>query len=170
MITLEVHTSKRERHPDAERDRDRQLLLDQLQHADVAEIAFPEIEADVVPQHQAEALIGRLVEAELLFQLFDEFGIEPLRAAVFRRHGVDARSALRQAAVAEVAAGRSGNARGRAGVGAGELGDHLLDRAARRKLHHDERYQHDAEHGRYHEQQTADDVGCHEIVMRPLLF
>ena len=24
------------------------------------------------------------------------------------------------------------------------LGDHLLDRAARRELHHDERYQHDA--------------------------
>ena len=150
-----------QRHPDAERDRHRQLLLDQLHHADVAEIALAEIEADIVPQHNAEALIGRLVEAELLFQLLDEFRIEPLRAAVFRRHGVDARAALHQAAAAEVAAGRAGNARGRAGVGAGELGDHLLDRPAGRELHHDERHQHDAEHGRHHEQQAADDVGGH---------
>ena len=32
-------------------------------------------------------------------------------------------------------------------------------------LNHDERYQHDAEHGRHHEQQAADDVGGHETVM-----
>ena len=151
-----------QRHPDAERDRHRQLLLDQLQHADVAEIALAEIEADVIPQHDAEALVGRLVEAELLFQLLDEFRIEPLRAAVFRGHRVDARAALRHAAAAEIAAGRAGNARGRAGIGAGELGDHLLDRPAGRELHHDERHQHDAEHGRDHEQQAADDVGGHE--------
>src|SRR6202011_2465310 len=33
-----------ERHPDAQRHRNRQLLLDQLQHADVAEITLAEIE------------------------------------------------------------------------------------------------------------------------------
>ena len=48
-----------------------------------------------------------------------------------------------------------------AGVGAGQLGDHLLDRAAGGELHHDESHQHDAEHGGDHEQQAADDVGAH---------
>ena len=57
-----------QRHPDAERHRDRQLLLDQLQHADIAKIALAEIEAREIPHHQREALRRRLVEAELLFQ------------------------------------------------------------------------------------------------------
>ena len=148
-----------QRHPDAERHRDRQLLLDQLQHADVAEIALAEIEAGVIPQHQEKALMRRLVEAELLFQALDEFGIEPLRAAIFRGRGVEPLSALRLSARAEIAARRAGNARGRAGVGAGQLRDHALDRPARRELHHDERNQHDPEQGRDHEQDAADDIG-----------
>src|SRR4029077_1231991 len=98
-----------QRHPDAKRDRHRQLLLDQLQHTDVAEITLAEIEADVVPQHDSEALIGRLVEAELLFELLDKFRIEALRAAILGRDRVDARTALRQAAAAEVARWRAGN-------------------------------------------------------------
>ncbi len=73
-----------QRHPQAERDRHRHLLADQLEHADVAEVALAEIEARVVPQHQAEALQRRLVEAELLLELLDELRVEPLRAAVFR--------------------------------------------------------------------------------------
>jgi hypothetical protein len=32
----------------------------------------------------------RLVEAELHFQLLDEFRIEPLGAAIFGTHGIDA--------------------------------------------------------------------------------
>ena len=133
-----------ERHPDAERDRDRQLLLDELQHADVAEIALAEIEAHIVPEHDEEALVGRLVETELLFQALDEFGVEPLGAAVF---GVDVElaAALQRAAGAEIAAGGTGNTRGRAGVGAGKLGDDAFDRAAGGELHHDERHQHDPE-------------------------
>src|SRR4029077_14903980 len=75
-----------QRHPDSKRDRNRQLFLDQLQHADVAEIALAEIEAHIVPQHDEEALVSRFVEAELLLEALDEGGVEPLRAAIF---GID---------------------------------------------------------------------------------
>ena len=116
-----------QRHPDAERNRDRQFFLDQLQHADVAKIALAEIEADVVPHHDEKTLVGRLVEAELLFQAFDELRIEALGAAVF---GIDVDLAAggRRAAGAEIAAGRAGNARGGAGVVAGQLRDDALHR------------------------------------------
>ena len=147
-----------QRHPDAERDRDWEFLLDQLDDADVAEIALAEIEARIVPQHQEKALIGRLVEAELLFQALDEGGIEPLRAAIF---GVDLH--LRGAAGAlgaEITTG-TGDARGCAGVAAGELRDDALHRAAGRELYHREGHQHDPEDGGDHEQQAADDVGGH---------
>ncbi|MGY3294847.1 hypothetical protein ACVWWP_007914 [Bradyrhizobium sp. LM3.6] len=76
--------------PDAERDRDRQLLLDQLDHADIAEVALAEIEAGEIPHHQREPLGRRLVEAELHLQLLDEIGIEALRAAIFRVDGIAA--------------------------------------------------------------------------------
>src|SRR3984885_11299878 len=104
-----------QRHPDAERDRDRQLLLDQLDHGDVAKIALAEIKAQIVTEHDEKSLIGRLVEAELLFQAFDEFGGEPLGAAIFR---IDvALGAALHAARAEIAGG-AGNARGRPGIAA----------------------------------------------------
>src|SRR5689334_12770762 len=96
-----------QRHPDPERHRYRQLLLDQLQYADIAEIALSEVKADVIPEHQPKALVGRLVEAELLFELLDEFGIETLRAPVLRARRVDLRGALRHAAAAEVASRRA---------------------------------------------------------------
>ena len=119
-----------ERDPQAERDRHRHLLEDQVDHRDVAEIALAEIEADIVPQHQAEALERRLVEAELLFELGDEFGVEPLCAAVFGRAFAAFAEARRRRAVAAAAADAV------AGVAAlaGQLGDDLLDRAARREL------------------------------------
>src|SRR5438105_6927995 len=88
--------------PEAERDRDRQLVLDELKHTCIAKITLAEIEADVIPQHQEEALVGRLIEAELLLQLFDEFRIEPLRAAIFRRYV--AALGTRLSATSEVAA------------------------------------------------------------------
>src|SRR5580700_8073759 len=91
-----------QRHPDAERDRDRQLLLDELDHGDVAKIALAEIEARVIAEHDEKALIGRLVEAELLFQALDEFRIEPLGAAIFRVD-VALGAGLHAAARAEVA-------------------------------------------------------------------
>jgi hypothetical protein len=91
------------RHPDPERHRDRQFFLDQLQHADIAEIALAEIEPREIPQHQREAFRRRLVEAELLFQAFDELGIESLSAAVLRIDRVAGRADL--IARAEITAG-----------------------------------------------------------------
>ena len=130
------------------------------QHAHVAEVALAEVEAQVVPEHEKKALVGGLVEAELLLQAFDEFGIEPLCTTIF---GVDIElpARLQRPARAEVAAGRAGNARGRPGVVSGQLGDDAFDRPAGRELHHDERYQHDPEDGRDHEEKSADDVGGH---------
>jgi hypothetical protein len=71
-----------ERHPDAERDGDGKLLLDELHHADVAEVALAEIEQEIVLHHQDEALVRRLVEAELLLEALDEFLVEPLGAPI----------------------------------------------------------------------------------------
>jgi len=119
-----------------------------------------EIEARVVPQHQEEALMRRLVEAELLFQALDEFGIKALCTAILRiDFAACAHLSLR--ARAEVAALRTGDARGGAGVGPRNLRDHALDRPARRELHHDERHQHDPENRGDHEQDAADDIGGH---------
>src|SRR5207244_8787875 len=140
-----------EREPDAERDRDRQLLLDELENGGVAKIALAEVEARIIPQHDEEALVGRLVEAELLLQALDEFGIEALRTAIFRGHRIDRDGAAGLAAGAKIAAGAAGDARGRAGIGAGELRNHALDWPAGRELHHHERHQHDAEQRRDHE-------------------
>src|SRR5581483_579089 len=81
------------RHPQPERDRHRHSLLDQLEHARVAEIALAEVEQEIVLDHHGEAFISRLVEAELLLEALDEFGIEALRAAVFRRRRDVARKA-----------------------------------------------------------------------------
>src|SRR5262250_1360849 len=98
-----------QRHPDSERDRNRELLLDELQHADIAEITLAEIEAHIVPQHDEEALVSRLVKAELLFEALDEGGVEPLRAAVL---GIDLGRgpARRGAARAKIAARGARNA------------------------------------------------------------
>src|SRR3972149_869868 len=78
IITALVHVSKRE------------PSLIALRMPSGIEMAYDsrvirrpsEIETRVVPQHQAEALQRRLVEAELLLQLLDEFRIEALGAAV----------------------------------------------------------------------------------------
>src|SRR5207248_9684160 len=51
-----------EREPEPERDGDRKLLLDELENRGIAKIALAKIEPRVVPQHQQETLIGRLVE------------------------------------------------------------------------------------------------------------
>src|SRR5579885_2392213 len=74
-----------QRHPEPERDRHRQLLFDELQDGYIAEIRSPKIKPCVILKHQSEALIGGLVEAELLFEFSDELGVEPLGAPVFGR-------------------------------------------------------------------------------------
>src|SRR5262249_29851731 len=152
-----------EREPNAERNGDRQLLLDELENGGVAKIAPAEIEPQIVPQHQEKALVGRLVEAELLLQALDEFRVEALGTAVFGGHRVDGGAAAGLPPRAEIAARRPGDARGRSGVGPRELGDHAFDRPARGELHHHERDQHDAEQRRDHEQQSPDDVGGHVV-------
>src|SRR5262249_17071531 len=111
-----------EREPNAERNGDRQLLLDELEDGGVAEIALAEIEARIVPQHQEKALIGRFVEAELLLQALDEFRVEALSAAVFGVDRVDGAGAAGLRARAEITARRTRDARGRARVGPRELG------------------------------------------------
>ena len=156
------------RHPDAERHRDRQLLLDQLDHADVAEIALAEIEAGKIPHHQRKALRRRLVEAELLLELLDEIRIEPLRAAVFRIDGIGGGAGLRRPR-AEIAAGGARYARGRAGIRAGELRDDALDRPAGRELHDHEGDEQDAEQCRDHQEDAAGDIGAH-VLFRLLEF
>src|SRR5262249_12410555 len=110
---------------------------------------------------QAKPLWRRFIEAELRFEFLDKFRVEPLRATIFRRDGIDLRSALRETAIAKISAGRAGNTRRSPSVGAGELGNHLLNGSARSKLHHNECHQHDAEHGRQNEQQAANDIGGH---------
>ena len=150
-----------QRHPDTERDRDRQLLLDQVDHPHVAKIALAEIEAQVIPQHDEKALIGRLVEAELLLQVPDEGRVEPLCAAI---SGIGAALRARGAGAGEyVAIGGTGNAPHRAGSGARELGDDVFHRSARSELHHHERHQHDSEDRRDHEQESADNVSGHAV-------
>src|SRR5262249_37535876 len=78
-----------ERQPGSERNRDRQLLLEELKKGGVAKIAHAAIEPRLVPQHQEKSLVSWLVEAELLFQALDEFGVEALSTAVFGGHRVD---------------------------------------------------------------------------------
>src|SRR5262249_53758026 len=129
----------------------------------VAEIALAEIEAEVIPHHDEEALVGGLIEAELLLQLLDERGIEPARAAIFGVDGVGAGTALHLPARTEIPA-RTADAGGGAGLRAAELGDDVLDRSARRELHDNEGRQHDAEQGRDHEQDAPDDVGGHGLL------
>src|SRR5918995_2893771 len=149
-------------HPQAERDRDRHLLSNQAEHAGIAEIALTEIEQQIVLDHHEEALIGRLVEAELLLQARDEFGIEPLRAAIFGwRRYVPWYAAL--ALLAREVAAPAAEHRGGAHVGAAELRDQLLDRTARRELHDHEGHEHDAEHRWHDEQQAAKDISGHSV-------
>ena len=146
-----------ERHPQPERHRDRQLLLDQLDDRRVAVIALAEIEGRIVAHQHPEALRRRLVEAVLLLQLLDEFRIEPLRAAIARGN-VAARVGHRAGADLAAAAAE---VRGRALVVALQLRDRALDRPARHELHDGEGDQHDAEDGRDHQEKAAGDIGEH---------
>src|SRR5207245_10540696 len=106
--------------PQAEADRHRQLLLDQLPDVLVVEEASPEVEARELAEHLHEALVRRLVETVELLDLVDLLRVDALPAAV---------------------AGESGRRPGGAAAGfaaaaftALELRHHLLDRAAGHEL------------------------------------
>ncbi len=122
----------------------------------VAIIALAEVEGGVVAHQNPEPLEDRLVEAVLRLELVDEFRIEPLRAAIA---GGDVADRLRPAdADLPASAAEAG---GRALIRALKLRDGALDRAAGHELHDGEGDSHDAEDGRDHQQQAADDVGEH---------
>ena len=151
-----------QRHPQPERDRDRQLFLDQLQHRHLAIETLAEIEAGVVPEHQEKALVRRLVEAELLLQLLMNSWSRPWAPRYFEVSlpppgCVAGRVRLRGDAIAGAAA----DARAGGHLVAGDLRQHALDRSARRELDDAEVDQHDPEQGRDDEQQAFDQVGGH---------
>src|SRR5579883_365703 len=145
-----------QRHPEPERDRHRQLLFDELQDGYIAEIRSPKIKRYVILKHQSEALIGGLVEAELLFEFGDELGVEPLGAPVFGRIIAPPCSAARRTHLPATAkAGR------RAGFCALQLREDTRDWPARRKLHDDKVDKQDSEQGRNHKENAARDIGEH---------
>src|SRR6185295_13372577 len=107
-------------------------------HRDVAEVAVAEIECEIVPHHQQEALVNRLVEAELLLELLDEFRIDALAADLTHARSADPRRCF--------------------DVGSLDLRDHPLDRPPRRELDDRESHEHDSDQRRYHQQQPLEDV------------
>ena len=135
-----------QRGPQAERDRHRHLLQDQLQHGLVAEEAAAEVEAQVAAEHLDEARQRRLVEAEHLADVGDDVRVEAARAAI-------------GAAAADLRC--AGAETGGEVALAAQFGDHLLDRAAGRELHDREVDGDDAEQRRDHQQQAAEEVGGH---------
>ena len=148
-------------HPQAQRDRHRHFFDHQVDHRDIAKIALAKVKADVVAQHEEEALERRLVEAELLLQLLDEFRVQPLRAAIFAARAFTA--GLGGIAGAEVAAGFARNARGGRNISAGKLGNHLFHRPARGELNHQKTHRHDAKQGWHDKQQTTNEIGDHGL-------
>lgn len=147
-----------ERRPQAERDRHRHLLDHQVDHLLVAEEALAEVEHQVVLHHQQEAFADRLVEAVHLLDALDQLLRQPARAAI----GAAAARGVGRGAAHRLAAGRAAReALGGVDRRALDLRDHLLDRSAGRRLDHEEVDHHDAEQGRYHQQQASQDVGGH---------
>ena len=147
-----------QRGPEADRDRNRHLFHDQVDHALIAEVAGAEVELQILLQHLEEALVGGLVEAVQTLDLLDEFGIEALGAAVA---GALAAARRSPATALHLAAAGPADARGRLDRPALDLRDQLLDRPARRRLHDHEVDHHDPEQGRDHQQHAADDIGEH---------
>ena len=89
----------------------------------------------------------RLVEAELLLELLDEFRVEPLRAAIFRGPAASPGCRLGLASPAPaMSPPPPANFEVAPSVVALQLRDDALDRTAGRELHDDEGDQHDAEH------------------------
>src|SRR5262249_201090 len=106
--------------------------------------------------HLEEALVRRLVEAELLLERLDELRIEPLRAAIARGYVT---AASRQSAIAKV--GAAPGAPAGAGIGPLKHRNDALDRTAARELHDAEGHEEDPEQRRNHQEQAPNDVGGH---------
>ena len=149
-----------ERRPQAERDRHVHLVDDEPDDGPVAEIALPEIEAEIVPDHREETLDRGAVESVHPLDLAHEFGIEPARSPV-------PPGEVSTGARDQFPAAGAGDARGDvdAGPDAGfaDLREKLFHRAAGRHVNDDEVENHDPEQGRDHEQHPAQDVGGHRI-------
>src|SRR5690606_21379256 len=133
--------------PQAEENRHRHPLDDQINNTEITEEAVAEIEGQVALDHEPEALMGRLVEAVHALDLGDDLRIQPLGAAV-------------AAAAGDLRVHAAGNTAGGA-LEALEVGDHLFHRAARGGLDDQEVDQQDAEQGGNDQQQTPNDVGQH---------
>src|SRR5262249_21444067 len=119
-----------------------------------------EIEDKEVAYHLQEALIRRLVEAELPLELLDQLGRDALGAAILR---LPRRLKLRLSAAGQLAAGAGDAFQGTTRLPL-DLRDHLLDRTAGRRLDDHEIDHHDPEQCGDHEQQTANDIGEHDGV------
>ena len=148
-----------QRGPEPERDRDRQLVEDQIDHAVVAEEAGAEVEAHILAHHVEEALQRWLVEAVFLLQPLDQGGVETAGAAVLAGGG--ALGDIELGPLADLAGACARDPRRGAHRRPGELRDRLLDRAARRDLDDREIDHHDREQRRDDQQQAANDVGEH---------
>ena len=146
--------------PQPEGDRHVHLVHDEEDHRPVAEVALPEVEAQVVPHHGEEALDGRAVEAVHPLDLAHELRVEPTRATV---PGRDVRSRAPDRLPSAGARDPRRHVHAPAGVGLADLREELLHRAAGRDVDDDEVEDHDPEQGRDHEQEPADDVGGHRL-------
>ena len=91
----------------------------------------------------------------MLLQFLDEFGIESLGAAISRGN---IPAGLRRRGPSNAAANPA-EACGRPLIGALELRDRALDRTAWHELNDREGNQHDAEDGRDHQENAAENVG-----------
>src|SRR5439155_14596708 len=105
--------------PQSDRDRHRQLVLDQIDDPAIPEKAVAEIKSQIIAQHQQEAVERRLVEAVLFFELLDQRRIETAGAAI---------AAVTAASLRFEFATLAADPLGRADGAALELGDHQLDR------------------------------------------
>src|SRR5690606_32620383 len=120
-----------QRHPDAKRNRNRQLLDDKAKHAFGPEVAVAEIEGQIVPHHDQEALVRRLVESELLLKLLDELRIEALSTTIA---GAALLAGLNIGGLLARHVGlTASNTCGSGDIRAGKLGDDALDGSARGK-------------------------------------
>jgi len=146
------HQVADQRGPEAEGDRHRQLLDDQVDHPLVAVKALAKIKQQIVAQHLQKALVGRLVEAVEPFDLRDQGRVQPLCAtvaAIFATRG-------------DVGLDPAADAVARVHANPLEVGDGLLHRAAGGELNQKKVEQQYPQQGGDDQQHTAEDIGGHQ--------
>ncbi len=136
-----------ERAPQPQRDRYRHLFDDQIGHAGVTKEAFPEIQPQVVAEHDPEALGCRLVEAVKAFDLGNQVRVQALPAAIAIAASRDFGSS-------------TGNPAGCA-FEALQFSDRLFDRPSGCGLDDDEVDEQDAEQSRDDEQKAPENIREH---------